>query len=149
MQSQLFRKSSVERISSPEQLQDYMRVTSPGVWMVLLAVVVLLAGLIVSSALATLESRIPTRAEVAGDGLTLEMALPLSQKDRVAPGMTVRVADREARVTLEYTQSDGIRVVAALEDGDEPLPEGTYDAEIITEIIRPISFLIGGGEADE
>ncbi len=44
MSGQLFRKSSIERISSPEQLNEYVRVSSPGVWMVLTAVIVLLAG---------------------------------------------------------------------------------------------------------
>ena len=32
MENQVFRQKSVERIASPEQLQDYMRVTTPGVW---------------------------------------------------------------------------------------------------------------------
>ena len=29
MQNELFRQKSIERISSPEALHDYMRVTSP------------------------------------------------------------------------------------------------------------------------
>ena len=149
MQSQLFRKTSVERISSAEQLQDYMRVTSPGIWMVLVAVAVLLAGLIASSALATLESGISVQAVAEEDGTTLQIALPLAQRDRVAPGMAVRVADREARVTLEYAVSDGVMLTVALEDGGEPLAPGTYDAWIVTEVLRPIRFLIGGEEADD
>ena len=56
MQGQLFRKKTLERISSPEQLQDYMRVTNPGTWMVLAAVIVLLVGLIVASALFSVET---------------------------------------------------------------------------------------------
>ena len=43
----IFREKSLERISEPEQLHDYIRVTSPGIWLVLLAVVVLLAGVFV------------------------------------------------------------------------------------------------------
>lgn len=34
----------MERVSSPEQLGDYIRVTSPGMWMVMGAVVLLLAS---------------------------------------------------------------------------------------------------------
>ena len=33
MENKLFRQKSIDRVSSPEQLQDYMRVTNPGVWM--------------------------------------------------------------------------------------------------------------------
>ena len=99
MENQIFRQKSVERISSPEQLQDYMRVTTPGVWMVLAAVILLLAGLILSSALVNVESKITEQAVVAEDGLMLDITLPLSQKSLVAPGMPVRVADREAKVS--------------------------------------------------
>ena len=38
----LFRKKSLDRISSPEELHDYLRVTSPSLWMVLAAIMVLL-----------------------------------------------------------------------------------------------------------
>ncbi len=43
----IFRQKSVDVVSSPEQLNDYMRVTSPGVWAVLTAILVLLAGVCV------------------------------------------------------------------------------------------------------
>ena len=47
MQKQLFRQKTLDRVSSPEQLHDYMRVTNPAIWMLLGAVVALLAGLLV------------------------------------------------------------------------------------------------------
>ena len=40
-----FRQKTLNRISSPEQLTDYLRVTNPGIWIFLAAVVVLLAGI--------------------------------------------------------------------------------------------------------
>ena len=42
----VFREKSMERVSSPEQLNDYIRVTTPSVWIVLVALVVLLAGIL-------------------------------------------------------------------------------------------------------
>ena len=36
--SGLYREKSMERISSPEKLNDYMCVTTPSVWLVLAAV---------------------------------------------------------------------------------------------------------------
>ena len=42
--SDLFRKKSMDKISSPEELNDYIRVTSPSVWMVLAGTVILLVG---------------------------------------------------------------------------------------------------------
>ena len=51
----LFRQKSIKRISSPEQLDDYIRVTTPSVWIVLIALVVLLAGMLAWSALGRVE----------------------------------------------------------------------------------------------
>ena len=47
MARNIFRKTSLDRISSPEQLNDYIRVTNPGVWMILCAVILLLLGICV------------------------------------------------------------------------------------------------------
>ena len=43
----IFRQKSIDRVSSPEKLDDYIRVTTPGVWITLAAIVILLAGTIV------------------------------------------------------------------------------------------------------
>lgn len=148
MEKQVFRQKSVERIASPEQLQDYMRVTTPGTWMVLVAVIVLLAGLIVSSALVNVESKITEQAEVAEDGLMLDIMLPMAQKSLVTPGMVVRVADREAKIDMVFQAENEVEVLASLPTDGEKLSPGTYDVEIITETVRPISFLFNRVEDD-
>ena len=42
----IFRAKSLERVSSPEELNDYIRVTTPSVQIVLLAIVILLVGIL-------------------------------------------------------------------------------------------------------
>ena len=44
--SELFRKKSIERVSTPEKLNDYIRVTTPSVWVVLIATVILMVGIL-------------------------------------------------------------------------------------------------------
>ena len=44
--SGIFRQKSIKRVSSPEQLNDYIRVTAPSVWIVLISLVLLLAGIL-------------------------------------------------------------------------------------------------------
>ena len=56
MDHQLFRKESIDRISSPEEMHDYMRVTSPKLWMILSAVIALLVGFIVYASTSVMES---------------------------------------------------------------------------------------------
>ena len=55
--SELFRKKSIERVTSPEQLNDYIRVSNPGVWMILAAVVILLAGVCVWGVFGRLDTK--------------------------------------------------------------------------------------------
>lgn len=53
--SQLFRKRSLEQVNSPEELNDYIRVATPSVWLVLLATVILLVGMLAWSVLGTVD----------------------------------------------------------------------------------------------
>ena len=142
MQSRLFREKTVERISSPEQLQDYMRVTNPGIWMVLAAVIVLLAGLLAASALAKVETTLSAKGEIgeAGSGIVME----LSQKDGegLKEGMAVRLAGKRGRIDYIYENDGATQVTASLDEGSEPLPPGVYDVTIVTETLSPISFLL-------
>ena len=43
----IFREKSIERVTSPEKLNDYIKVTTPSVWLVLLATLILIAGTLV------------------------------------------------------------------------------------------------------
>ena len=54
-QSTIFREKSMERVSSPEALNDYIRVTTPSVWLVLAAIVVLLVGMLAWSVFGTVD----------------------------------------------------------------------------------------------
>ena len=42
----IFRKKSLERVTSPEQLNDYIKVTTPSVWMILFATLALVVGIL-------------------------------------------------------------------------------------------------------
>ena len=46
MNNSVFRKKSLERISSPEQINDYIRVITPGMWILLIVIILLvIAGI--------------------------------------------------------------------------------------------------------
>lgn len=53
--SELFRRQSLERITSPEELSDYIRVAAPSVWLILLATTILLVGMLAWSILGTVD----------------------------------------------------------------------------------------------
>ena len=43
----IFRQKSIDKVSSPEKLDNYLRVTTPSVWITLAAILVLLIGALV------------------------------------------------------------------------------------------------------
>ena len=132
----VFRKKTLERISSPEQLTDYLRVTNPGIWAVLAAVILLLAGLFAWAAVGTLETSASVKVIVEGNTAQI---LPTGT-ETIEEGMPLRVESREYRIkstgTDDYGRSFGIAEVN--------LPDGVYDGTVVLEQTRPIDFLLSG-----
>ena len=158
MDHQLFRKKSLERITSPEEMHDYMRVTSPRLWMILAAIVVLLAGFIVYASTTTMENTIPIRVNVETVDITepdgngadennrytvVSAQVPLSQKDSIETGMEVRIGRETGKVMWIGTvvDEDYLSVYFEMEHQYLPLPDGEHEAELVLESTTPISFL--------
>ncbi len=67
--SGLFREKSLQRVSSPEKLDDYIKVVSPGVWLVLIAIIILLLGVLAWASVGSVPA-----ADASG---TVEMVHPI------------------------------------------------------------------------
>ena len=133
-EQQLFRKESVERVSSPEQLSDYLHVTSPAIWVVLAAVVLLLASLFIWSSVTAVESYATGRAEVRGGVLTMTFD-DAEKAENVTVGMNVKVGDMVSPVLSIGRDENGSPLAVA----DANLPDGSYDAGVgykSTQIIK-------------
>ena len=156
MENGLFRKKSLERISSPEELHDYMRVTSPRLWMLLAAIAVLLIGFLVFASTADMENTTKIRVTVENmdtsgyedEGVTsyYYSSLPMSYKDVVEAGMKVRMGSEEGKIELiaMVNPEEGEPEIELLISMDNPslsLRDGEYDAELVLERTTPISFL--------
>ena len=128
------RVNTSARISSPDQLTDYLRVTNPGVWVLLASVVLLLAGLFAWASIGTLETMIDVKVNVADNRAVV---IPEGM-DALAAGMPLRVSSGEYIIgsteTDMYGRTFGIAEVF--------LPDGLYDGTVVTERTHPISFLL-------
>lgn len=134
----LFRKKTLERISSPEQLTDYLKVTSPGVWLIMISVIALLAGLLAWASIGTLETRSDARVIVNDDVATVVLV----DGSLLAQGMPLYISEQEyviASVTEdEYGRPVGLSGIN--------LPDGTYQGQVVTESVHPIDFFIKSGQ---
>lgn len=50
----LFRKKSLERLSNPDDIDDYIKISSPSVWWILAAILIILAGTLIWSFFGTI-----------------------------------------------------------------------------------------------
>ncbi len=118
----LFREKSLERISSPEQLQDYMRVTSPRLWMILGAIMALLPGFVVYAATTRMESTV-TAKMTAYDFGAIGGTVPDYARGIITENMPVRIGGQTGTVSRISTSS-GYLLKLKLDGGS--LPDGDY-----------------------
>ena len=130
----MFRKESMDHISSPEQLNDYLRVTTPMVWVILIAVIILLAGMLIWGSVTSLDSYAGGTAQVK-DGLLVLYFDDEELAETVEPGMELMVGDSVLTVRGMGTTDSGIPFATA----DTSFADGSYPAKIVykqTQLIR-------------
>ncbi len=156
-QVKLFREKSLEAIESPESLNDYLKVTTPGVWLILSTVIVLLIGGILWG----IFGRIDTRLNIAviSEGEKTVCYVPYDSLMAVVGKGSVELDGEEIALKLEDgidtlilrdTLDPRIRIAGGLNTGDmvaqvtldSQLPAGVYSAEVVTESLQPISLLL-------
>ncbi len=150
---QLFRQKSLARISSPEQLHDYMRVTSVRIWMLLGAIMLLLVGFVLLASMMNIESTIDVSVEIFqytmemedGESQTFTVvssALPSTMKDTLQTGMVLRVAGYTGKVQYIFMNDEELGVNYIMDEEHLQLPDGTYDGTLVLSSQTPISFLL-------
>ena len=131
---QIFRQQALDRISAPEQLNDYLHVTNVGVWALLAIIVLLLVAFFSWASLGRLETHATAKASVQ-DGTAM---ITVVENAAIYPGMTVRMGGSEFQIS-DVTKDDmGFTLAYAPAN----LASGNYDAIIVVETLSPISFLL-------
>lgn len=161
--SSIFSKQAQEKLRSPDDLDKYVRVTNPSKWAVLVAFVVLLAGILAWSVFGTVSTSV-TATGVAMDGKAL-CFLPTDEVSRVHVGDTALVGGKKLKVTevakipssreeaeellgsdyLTETLIDGKWGTKVTFEGDvSSLDEGVpLQVGITTERVAPITLVLG------
>lgn len=156
MSSSIFRQSSIDRLKSPEQLNDYIRVASPGVWLLLSAVVLLLTGVIVWGIFGTVESKIQTgvvveknvaycyvsESDVAGieNGMEVIVGQVRGSVKGIASYPSQMLETDSYQLHLSHLEASEFAYLITIELSG--LAEGIYQGEIVQERIHPIHFVI-------
>ena len=136
MDESLFRKKSMDRISSPEALSDYLRVTSPAVWLILAAVILLLVGVLIWSSVASIDSIATGTAQVEDGSMIIHFDDEKIARN-VKTGMTVVVGETVTRVSSIGTDAGGQLFASA----STTLADGSYTVNVIFRTTKVLQLL--------
>ena len=133
--NKIFNQHALDKINSPEQLNDYLKVTNPGIWVILAAVITLLIGFIAWASLGKLETTVNAMADVAGG--TASVWTTENTPVPISAGMKVRIGSEEYSIASMGRDDNG-KAVAHI---PVQLLDGYYEAKIVVESVSPVTFL--------
>lgn len=158
----LFREKSIERISSPEDLNEYIKTSNPGVYLVLAAIIVFIIGAMIWAVLGHVDSVCDAWVEVNNNHAKIVMRYP--EEDFPKSCVYVKVKNTVLEVSgedlnkepMEATEEvlDGLNASVVYKSGlkegewimifecETDLGNGVYDAEVVLESYAPISFIL-------
>ena len=157
MANPVFSKNANQKVNSPEQLNDYIKVSSVGVWIVLAAVLLLLISAFVWGAFGSLTTTV-SAAGIAKDGAAIcyvESTDTIDVGDPVRinglPGKVTAVAKAPVSAQEVAAQYDAYTVYRlqpadwsfAVEVACEGCDDGVQTVKIICDSVKPGAFLAG------
>jgi hypothetical protein len=158
MNNDLFRKKNMDRVSSPEQLNDRIRVTGFGVWLLLSGILLVLAGIVVWGIFGRLDTSLPVSA-ITQQGQTVcyvkEQSISQIQVGMAVDaesGSTTVASIAVVPVQVDDQFPEYLCHVGALSRGEwvyevtlqDALGEdgSIFAAQIVTESIAPLTFVV-------
>ncbi len=152
----IFREKSLKSMASPEELDDYIKVTNPGVWLLLTAVIVFLSGVIAWGVFGKLETDVDAFGRMEEGRLVVYTTG--SDMLKLKEGMKVVTRHSEGSITgitgytiiseevfptkdkaEEYHIAAGTPLYPIITD--LTLPDGNYDTRVVLQEIKPMELI--------
>ena len=161
--SAIFNKKATEKLKNPDDLDRYVRVTNPSVWVILVACCALLAGLLCWGVFGTVSTDVRATGVVIngkamcflevesagkvneGDSANVDGELMKVESISAVPQSRGEVRKLVGNDYLAETMFDGNWAYVVKFDGGEGMDMGVpVPVSITTERIPPISLVLGG-----
>jgi hypothetical protein len=94
MQNRLFRKVALERLSTPEELDQLLQITTPRAWLLLAAIGSLVVAAVIWGLFSTITVTVPGQGVLTRASGSLQAVIYVSPRDavRLRPGMEVHLS---------------------------------------------------------
>ena len=142
----LLRKQNIEGISSPDQLDDYLKVTNLGLWAILASLFIMISGILVWFVFGSLTTKLTLTGKAEQGIVTVLTDHKTAQA--LSEGLEVKILDEDSAILTVLTEkqtSDGFCHVLMR----TTLPDGEYPVQIETEHVSPFTFLFSEDEENE
>ena len=137
MNNNIFREKSIERISSPEDLGGYLRVTKPSIFIIMFAILIALASLFIWSYFMSITSFTNGVATVENGVMTATYEDSQTSK-YINDSMYVEVGS--LRIPIDQLTMDYRGRIVTISTVD--IPNGDYDVRVGYRQTRIIDLLI-------
>lgn len=127
----LFKDEQVKKVTSPEQLNEYIKVTGVSVWLILAAIILMLAAFCLWGVLGKLETKVVCQMTVNEERAEMISDIEVSKDMKIRVGTHTGIIE-----TVELSQ-DGYIAVASIPD----VADGIYEGYIITDSVAPVHYL--------
>lgn len=157
MENSIFRQKSIDRISSPEEFDEYVKVASPGLWVFLGGIVIFLLGVFVWAQFGSLDTTVNCSVLSRGDEIfvyidevdigSIEPQMPVhvdgkTLKIKSVPNTPSYVTADEAAGIIHMMSSDKDDLWAYECEAEGDLDVGLYYGEVVVESVKPMQFII-------
>lgn len=154
MASNVFRQKNLDKINSPESLNDYVKVTNPSVWIILTGILILIIGAFIFSAFGTVDTNKNLAVSVTnGDimaymdendisSIDVHMTIKIDGTEyaiRSIPDRPIKVYEVDEYV-LHKANMESVEWVYPIEV-EGTLKDGAYIGTVTVEHISPISYI--------
>jgi len=146
-----------KKVNSPDQLNQYIRLSNPGVWILLLAIVVLLVGVCIWGYFGKIDTKIKT--VVISDNYTSYLYVKEEDMAKIKNGMQVELNNNENIFEIADIEETPEKVTDDMDEYarhlgnfqvgewvykcrlNKNVKEGTYSADVVIESISPMTFI--------
>lgn len=136
MDTKLFRKKSYDNISSPEDLSNYIHVTTISVWAVLITIVIAMVALLGWGSVMSIESKAYGKATVKDKSLVIVFD-DQEKASNITDDMTAEIEGISFALEKVEKKAGGEIVASGFAD----LADGEYDAYVGYKKTQIISML--------
>lgn len=138
VREEIFKENTSYQVKSPENLDSFIQVANPSVWILLISVVILLSGACVWAFFGHVNSTVKTIVHAENGSYICYVSE--ENISAVQVGKAVKIDGFDA-VISEIGQRTNQGYVCVLQS-DQLIPDGIYDGKIVIRSIKPISFIV-------